>query len=108
MATDGMSVDGIKRVLDAEGVPTASGCSYWRCGTIESFILDDLYKPHTSEEIRETARRELDALSERRARLAELEGDRAQLLEIYSEKASAGLDLFTPLLQEGPDPVCRG
>jgi hypothetical protein len=48
------------------------------------------------EEIRGTARRELDALSERRARLAELEGDRAQLLEIYSEKASSGLDLFTP------------
>ena len=48
------------------------------------------------EDGRSIARRELDALSERRARLAELEGDRDELLGIYSEKASAGLDLFGP------------
>ena len=48
------------------------------------------------EEARETARRELDALSERRERLAELERDRVELLASYSRKASAGLDLFTP------------
>lgn len=48
------------------------------------------------DETRATAKRELDGLSERRARLAELEGDRDELLESYSEKASAGLDLFTP------------
>jgi hypothetical protein len=48
------------------------------------------------EDARRAAQRELDALSERRALLAELECDRAQLLESYSEKASAGLDLFAP------------
>ncbi len=48
------------------------------------------------EEVRETARRELDALAQRRERLAELERDKATLLEAYSEKASKGLDYFTP------------
>jgi hypothetical protein len=47
------------------------------------------------ENTRQAAQRELDALSERRVRLADLEGDRAELLAIYSEKASSGLDLFT-------------
>jgi hypothetical protein len=48
------------------------------------------------EEIRKTARRELDALEDRRRRLADLELDKATLLETYSEKASRGLDYFTP------------
>ena len=53
MAADGMTVHGIKRTLDAEGAPTASGGPYWHCGTIESFITDDVYKPHTVDEVRE-------------------------------------------------------
>jgi hypothetical protein len=40
------------------------------------------------EEARQTARRELDALGERRERVAELERDRDALQETYSEKAS--------------------
>jgi hypothetical protein len=48
------------------------------------------------EETRETARRELDALEDRRRRVADLERDRAALLEAYTEKASKGLDYFTP------------
>jgi hypothetical protein len=48
------------------------------------------------DEVRETARRELDALGERRERLAELERDSDALLETYSEKASRGFEHFTP------------
>ncbi len=48
------------------------------------------------EERREAARRELDALKECRGRLAELEQDKATLLEAYSQKASKGFDYFTP------------
>jgi hypothetical protein len=48
------------------------------------------------EDARRTAKRELDGLSERRERMAELERDRAAVLESYSEKASRGLDYFTP------------
>jgi hypothetical protein len=48
------------------------------------------------EEAREAARRALDAISERRARLAEIEHERDELLETCSEKASAGLDRLAP------------
>ncbi len=51
MAADGMAVLGIKRALDAEGVPTPSGGPYWHCVPIESFITDDLYRPHTFGEV---------------------------------------------------------
>jgi site-specific DNA recombinase len=53
MAAAGAAVQGIKRALDAEGVPTATGGPYWHCGTIESFTTDDVYKPHSFDEIRE-------------------------------------------------------
>ena len=46
--------------------------------------------------LRETVRRELDALGERRERLAELERDRDTLLETYSKQASKGFEYFTP------------
>jgi recombinase-like zinc beta ribbon protein len=48
------------------------------------------------EEIRKIARRELEGLEDRRRRLADLEQDKTTLLETYSEKASRGLDYFTP------------
>jgi hypothetical protein len=48
------------------------------------------------DEVCKTASKELDALAERRERLAELERDRATVLESYSEKASRGLDYSTP------------
>jgi DNA repair ATPase RecN len=48
------------------------------------------------EEIRKIARRELEGLEDRRRRLADLEQDKSTLLETYSEKASKGLDYFTP------------
>jgi site-specific DNA recombinase len=49
--TEGMSVNGIKRALDAEGVPTPSGRKYWHRRAIRAFIMDDLYKPHDLDEI---------------------------------------------------------
>lgn len=51
MAAEGVAVHVIKRALDADGVPTASGGPYWHCGTIESLVLDDLYRPHTFAEV---------------------------------------------------------
>jgi site-specific DNA recombinase len=48
---DGLSVNGIKRALDAEGVPTPSGRKYWHWRAIQSFIMDDVYKPHDFEEV---------------------------------------------------------
>ena len=48
---DGLSVNGIKRALDAEGVPTPSGRKYWHWRAIQSFIMDDVYRPHAFEEV---------------------------------------------------------
>jgi site-specific DNA recombinase len=53
MAAEGMAVHGVKRELDAEGVPTPSGGPYWHCAPIESFVTDDVYRPPTFGEIRE-------------------------------------------------------
>ena len=43
---------GIKRTLDREGIPTPSGRKYWHWRAIQSFIMDDVYKPHTFEEVK--------------------------------------------------------
>src|SRR3712207_4256689 len=48
---DGLSVNGIKRALDAEGVPTPSERKYWHWRAIQSFIMDDVYRPHDFEEV---------------------------------------------------------
>jgi site-specific DNA recombinase len=61
MAADGTPVHGIKRVLDAERVPTPTGGPFWHCGAIESFITDDVYKPHTYDEIAEMVAPQVDA-----------------------------------------------
>jgi site-specific DNA recombinase len=50
-AMEGASVHGIKRVLDAEGVPTPSGRKYWHWRAIHSFIMDDVYRPHGFDEV---------------------------------------------------------
>jgi site-specific DNA recombinase len=48
---DGLAVNGIKRALDAEGVPTPSGRKYWHWRAIQSFLMDDVYRPHDYEEV---------------------------------------------------------
>ena len=50
---EGVAVHGIKRTLDREGVPTPSGRKYWHWRAIQSFIMDDVYKPHTFKEVKE-------------------------------------------------------
>ena len=52
-AMEGTSVHGIKRALDAEGVPTPSGRKYWHWRAIHSFIMDDVYRPHPFDEVAE-------------------------------------------------------
>jgi site-specific DNA recombinase len=48
---DGLSVNGIKRALDAEGVPKPSGRKYWHWRAMPSFVMDDVYRPHDFEEV---------------------------------------------------------
>ncbi len=48
---EGVSINGIKRTLQREGVKTPSGRGCWSTKAIRSFILDDVYRPHTCEEV---------------------------------------------------------
>ena len=41
----------VKRALEAEGVPSPSGNSRWSTWVIRRFVLDDVYKPYTFEEV---------------------------------------------------------
>ena len=60
---EGSPVYAIKRALDADGVPTPTGKkSTWDAQLIRRYLLSDLYKPHTFEEIRELVSPEVAAM----------------------------------------------
>jgi site-specific DNA recombinase len=41
----------VKRTLEREGVPTPSGARFWHAKCIRNYLSEDVYKPHTHEEI---------------------------------------------------------
>ena len=51
IGTKRLSMHQVKRTLDHEGIPTPAGSRYWSKQTIREAILDDVYRPHTYEEI---------------------------------------------------------
>lgn len=51
VGVEGFRLFAVKRILDAEGVRTATGKDRWAPQVIRDYILDDAYKPHTYEEI---------------------------------------------------------
>jgi site-specific DNA recombinase len=51
IGTERLTVSGVKRILDREGIPTPADGSYWGKKAIRKAILDDVYRPHTYEEI---------------------------------------------------------
>ena len=51
IATEGATTHGVKRTFEAEGVPNPSGGRYWDKRLLKRYVLDDLYRPHTFEEI---------------------------------------------------------
>jgi len=53
VGVEGHRLFAVKRTLDAEGVRTATGKDRWAPQVIRDYILDDAYKPHTYEEIKE-------------------------------------------------------
>jgi site-specific DNA recombinase len=54
---EGSPIYAIKRALDEEGVLTPTGKSGWNAQLIRRYLLSDLYKPHTFEEVRESSSR---------------------------------------------------
>jgi site-specific DNA recombinase len=58
---EGSPIYAVKRALDAEGVPTPTGKSGWAAQLIRRYLLSDLYKPHTFDEVRELVTPEVAA-----------------------------------------------
>jgi site-specific DNA recombinase len=50
VAVEGTSTHRVPRTLELEGIPNPGGGRYWYKRLIKRFILDDVYKPHSSEE----------------------------------------------------------
>jgi hypothetical protein len=51
MAVEGISFKAIKHVFEREGIPTPQGAEFWDRGFFRHCILDDIYRPHSFEEI---------------------------------------------------------
>jgi site-specific DNA recombinase len=58
---EGLRVHAIKKRFDAESIPTPRGARWWSMCFIRSRILDDVYKPHTYEEVKELVSPEVAA-----------------------------------------------
>jgi hypothetical protein len=50
---EGTSIHAVKRAFEEEGLMTPGGGRYWNEPFIKSRVLDDVYRPHTFEEMRE-------------------------------------------------------
>src|SRR4051812_32595861 len=48
---EGIALHAVKRTFEREGLPTPKGGKIWSQTFLRSLILDDVYKPHTYEEI---------------------------------------------------------
>jgi site-specific DNA recombinase len=51
VGVEGHSLNSVKKALDREGVPTPKGSRYWGNTFIQRVVIDDVYKPHTFEEV---------------------------------------------------------
>ncbi len=50
---EGATIHAVKRAFEKEGLKTPGGGRYWNEPFIKSRVLDDVYRPHSFEEIRE-------------------------------------------------------
>jgi uncharacterized protein (TIGR00369 family) len=51
VGAEGQSLNSVKKIFDNEGVPTPKGSRYWGHTFIQRIITDDVYKPHTLDEV---------------------------------------------------------
>jgi site-specific DNA recombinase len=52
VGVEGVSINGVKRVFEREGVLTPGGARFWSNTSIRETITEDVYKPHTHDEVR--------------------------------------------------------
>jgi len=51
VGAEGHSLNSVKKTFDREGMPTPKGSRYWGNTFIQRVITDDVYRPHTIEEV---------------------------------------------------------
>ena len=56
------ALKGVKKILQAEGVKTPAGKKYWHTRGVREFVLSDVYRPHSYEEIEALVTPEVAAL----------------------------------------------
>lgn len=61
VGVEGRPLYAVKKVLEAEGVPTATGKKRWAITPIREFINSDVYRPHTCEEVKRLVSAEVAA-----------------------------------------------
>src|ERR687893_552758 len=52
IGAEGDALNGVKKTFDREGIPTPRGSRYWGNTFIQRVVTDDVYKPHTFEEVK--------------------------------------------------------
>jgi site-specific DNA recombinase len=52
IGTEGHTLYAVKRTLEREGVPTARGGKFWAAKVLRLCVLDDVYLPHSHDELR--------------------------------------------------------
>jgi site-specific DNA recombinase len=52
IGAEGHTLYGVKRALEKEGIPTANGGKFWAAKVLRLFVMDDVYRPHSHEELR--------------------------------------------------------
>jgi len=53
IGAEGRTLYAVKRTLEKEGVPTPNGGRFWAAKVLRLYVLDDVYRPHSREELRE-------------------------------------------------------
>jgi site-specific DNA recombinase len=52
IGADGATLYAVKRTLEREGVPTPNGLKFWAAKVLRLYVMDDVYRPHSHEELR--------------------------------------------------------
>jgi site-specific DNA recombinase len=51
VGVEGRPLNAVKKAFDREGVPTPGGAQYWYQTSLRRMVRDDVYRPHTFEEV---------------------------------------------------------
>lgn len=51
IGAEGYTLNAVKKTLEREGVPTPNGGRFWAAKVLRLYVLDDVYRPHSQEEL---------------------------------------------------------